>query len=164
MRYYLQANTFAELAAKIEGDDNVFLDTITGYNAAFAQGLKTDPCFGKPQGASRQFVTPPVRRHRCSRRRGRISAASKPTSAAACAANFWSLSGASTPLANLRELLAGREAGTTAGLWCGGTGDNVHCFSFARQSLPPWKGKSKCAKNTKHRFPVPVSRRAAPSG
>ncbi len=54
-----KANTLEELAEKIGVDEGVFLDTIKRYNAAFAAGLKTEPEFGKPLGASKPFDTPP---------------------------------------------------------------------------------------------------------
>lgn len=54
-----KANTLAELAGRMEVDEAAFLETIERYNAAFAQGLKTEPDFGKPLGASKPFDTAP---------------------------------------------------------------------------------------------------------
>ena len=54
-----KADTLAELAEKIAVDRAAFLDTIERYNAAFAKGLKTEPDYGKPLGASKPFDTPP---------------------------------------------------------------------------------------------------------
>ena len=54
-----KANTLAELAEEIGVDKGAFLDTIERYNAAFAQGLQTEPEYGKPLGASKPFDTPP---------------------------------------------------------------------------------------------------------
>ncbi len=57
--YIHKANTLEELADKIGVDRATFLETVTRYNDAFAKGLKTDPDFGKPLGASKPFDTPP---------------------------------------------------------------------------------------------------------
>ena len=54
-----KANTLEELAEMMEVDKAAFLDTIARYNDAFAKGLKTEPEFGKPLGASKPFDTPP---------------------------------------------------------------------------------------------------------
>ena len=54
-----KANTFAELAAKMDIDRGAFLGAIERYNSAFAKGLKAEPEFGKPLGASKPFDTPP---------------------------------------------------------------------------------------------------------
>ena len=54
-----KANTLEELAEMMAVDQATFLDTIASYNDAFAKGLKTEPAFGKPLGASKPFDTPP---------------------------------------------------------------------------------------------------------
>ena len=54
-----KANTLAELAAKTGVDAGAFVETVERYNSAFARGLKNDPDFGKPLGASKPFDTPP---------------------------------------------------------------------------------------------------------
>ena len=54
-----KADTLRELAEKIDVDQETFLGTVDRYNAAFAQGLKTEPEFGKPLGLSKPFDTPP---------------------------------------------------------------------------------------------------------
>ncbi len=54
-----KANTLTELAEKMDVDPKIFLDTVERYNDAFAQGLKEEPDFGKPLGASKPFDTPP---------------------------------------------------------------------------------------------------------
>lgn len=54
-----KAGTLAELAEEIGVDAAVFLDTVERYNAACAQGLETEPEFGKPLRLSRAFDTPP---------------------------------------------------------------------------------------------------------
>jgi flavocytochrome c len=54
-----KANTLAELAEKMNVDKANFLATVERYNSAFARGLKVEPEFGKPLGASKPFDTPP---------------------------------------------------------------------------------------------------------
>ncbi len=54
-----KANTLAELADKIEVDQATFLNTVERYNDAIAKGLKNEPDFGKPLGASKAFDTAP---------------------------------------------------------------------------------------------------------
>ncbi len=54
-----KADTLAELADKMGVDRDTFLATVERYNAAFAKGLKVEPEFGKPLGASKPFDTAP---------------------------------------------------------------------------------------------------------
>jgi flavocytochrome c len=54
-----KADTLAELAAKMDVDVSTFLATVERYNKACAQGLETEPEFGKPLKASKAFDTPP---------------------------------------------------------------------------------------------------------
>lgn len=54
-----KADTLAALAARMEVDVPTFLATVERYNKAFAQGLQTEPEFGKPLKSSKPFDTPP---------------------------------------------------------------------------------------------------------
>ncbi len=54
-----KANSLAELAERMEVDVPTFLATVSRYNEACAQGLDTEPEFGKPLKASKAFDTPP---------------------------------------------------------------------------------------------------------
>lgn len=54
-----KADTLAELAERIDVDVPTFLGTIERYNKACAQGLETEPEFGKPLKSSKAFDTPP---------------------------------------------------------------------------------------------------------
>ena len=54
-----KADTLAELARKMEVDAPAFLATVERYNKACAQGLASEPEFGKPLKASKAFDTPP---------------------------------------------------------------------------------------------------------
>jgi flavocytochrome c len=54
-----KADTLAELARKMNVDAATFLATIARYDAACAQGLATEPEFGKPLKASKAFDAPP---------------------------------------------------------------------------------------------------------
>jgi predicted oxidoreductase len=54
-----KANTLADLAARMEVDTATFLATVERYNRACAQGLDTEPEFGKPLKSSKAFDTPP---------------------------------------------------------------------------------------------------------
>jgi predicted oxidoreductase len=54
-----KADTLVALAAKMEVDTPTFLATVDHYNKAFAQGLQTEPEFGKPLKSSKPFDTPP---------------------------------------------------------------------------------------------------------
>jgi flavocytochrome c len=57
--YVRKAGTLAELAKRIDVEADTFLATVERYNAAFAQGLKNEPEFGKPLKGSKPFDTPP---------------------------------------------------------------------------------------------------------
>jgi flavocytochrome c len=57
--YVRKADTLEGLAKKIDVDVPAFLDTVERYNKACAQGLKTEPEFGKPLKTSKAFDTPP---------------------------------------------------------------------------------------------------------
>jgi flavocytochrome c len=57
--YVRKADTLEALAKRIDVEVPVFLDTVAHYNAAFAQGLKNEPEFGKPLKQSKPFDTPP---------------------------------------------------------------------------------------------------------
>jgi succinate dehydrogenase/fumarate reductase flavoprotein subunit len=57
--YIRKAGTLAELATKLDVDAPTFLTTIERYNNACAQGLATEPEFGKPLKSSKPFDTPP---------------------------------------------------------------------------------------------------------
>mgnify|MGYP003335823355 CR=1 FL=1 len=50
---------FTSAKARVDVDRETFLATVERYNSAFAKGLKTEPDFGKPLGASKPFDTPP---------------------------------------------------------------------------------------------------------
>jgi flavocytochrome c len=54
-----KADTLADLAARMEVDVATFLATVERYNTACAQGLATEPEFGKPLKGSKAFDTPP---------------------------------------------------------------------------------------------------------
>jgi flavocytochrome c len=54
-----KADSLAELAERMEVDVPTFLATVSRYNEACAQGLDTEPEFGKPLKASKAFDTPP---------------------------------------------------------------------------------------------------------
>ncbi|MGE0629036.1 MAG: FAD-dependent oxidoreductase [Hyphomicrobiaceae bacterium] len=54
-----KASSLEELAEKIGVDVKTFIETIARYNKALDGGLKTEPEFGKPLGASKTFATPP---------------------------------------------------------------------------------------------------------
>lgn len=57
--YVRKADTLAELAKRMDVDGPTFLATVERYNQACAQGLKTEPEFGKSLKSSKPFDTPP---------------------------------------------------------------------------------------------------------
>jgi succinate dehydrogenase/fumarate reductase flavoprotein subunit len=54
-----QADTLAALAEAIDVDGAAFVDTVQRYNDACAQGLESEPEYGKPLAQSKCFDTPP---------------------------------------------------------------------------------------------------------
>jgi flavocytochrome c len=54
-----KADTLADLANKMRVDQAAFLSTVERYNKACAQGLETEPEFGKALQSSKPFDTPP---------------------------------------------------------------------------------------------------------
>jgi len=57
--YVRRADTLAELGKRIDVEVPTFLDTVERYNKACAQGLKTEPEFGKELKPCKAFDTPP---------------------------------------------------------------------------------------------------------
>jgi predicted oxidoreductase len=54
-----RADTLPELAERMDVDVAAFLATVERYNQACAQGLRTEPEFGKPLKSSKAFDAPP---------------------------------------------------------------------------------------------------------